>query len=272
MPKIISPIKGFGYKSYLQKRIISCMEIKPILADIFCGGGNIFLNYPAVTRYAFDIDPEIINIWVAIRDRPLDLQSYLKEFIYAESTFKFALDSLYLIRNNLSYDGDIYQAVLSLIINRMSRGADGKFFGWSDRLRRGKPEYISAWETMIDSIPYISKLIQGCIFDCIDWRAGIAKYDLATNKDVVFYIDPPYLSDTRVAKKVYKYEMNEEDHINLLDYLTIGWLSGTTYLSGYNSLLYRQALGEPTWKWQYKSSACQNKKKSIKTECLWKIN
>lgn len=60
--------------------------------------------------------------------------------------------------------------------------------------------------------------------------------------DSFFYLDPPYLLNTRSAKQ-YQYEMTEEDHIQLLE--TIVHCSAQIMISGYDTPLYNDYLH--TW-------------------------
>lgn len=60
--------------------------------------------------------------------------------------------------------------------------------------------------------------------------------------DSFFYLDPPYLLNTRSAKQ-YKHEMTEEDHIQLLE--TIVHCSAQIMISGYDTPLYNDYLH--TW-------------------------
>ena len=60
--------------------------------------------------------------------------------------------------------------------------------------------------------------------------------------DSFFYLDPPYLLNTRSAKQ-YQHEMTEEDHIKLLE--TIVHCSAQIMISGYDTPLYNDYLH--TW-------------------------
>ena len=54
------------------------------------------------------------------------------------------------------------------------------------------------------------------------------RYD---SPNTLFYLDPPYVHETRTAKKVYKFEMSDRDHRELLE--TIRQVEGKVLLSGY---------------------------------------
>ena len=67
----------------------------------------------------------------------------------------------------------------------------------------------------------------------------IPRYDAP---DTLFYLDPPYLQSTRVAKKMYRHEMKPEQHQQLLDLARAA--TGMVILSGYSSQLYDDVLGD----------------------------
>ncbi len=56
----------------------------------------------------------------------------------------------------------------------------------------------------------------------------------------LFYLDPPYMPATRTAKREYRHEMTDEDHVDLLN--RIMTLQGMVALSGYRHDLYDEAL------------------------------
>ena len=58
-------------------------------------------------------------------------------------------------------------------------------------------------------------------------------------KEVV-YCDPPYYPSTRYRKRVYRYDFNEKDHIELLNIINI--LPCRVLISGYDNDLYQEKL------------------------------
>lgn len=271
--KIISPIKRYGGKSYLAKRIIDKMDRRPIFVEGFCGSAiiSLYLANEFDIHYCFDADPYIINFWQVLQTESGRLKKFLENTEYSEENFERAKNH---IKIHEEGSGDqFWDAAMLFICNRMSRSADQKTFGWSDRLRRGMPEYISAYKSAIAGMEDVSSLIQYINFRCGKYIDLMIEYELNKNPQVTSYCDPPYLPETRVSKKSYgKYEMSEADHIDLLDFITRD-CHGLTYLSGYNSSLYTAALAVyECFSWEVANSASQVKtKKPRKREALWKI-
>jgi DNA adenine methylase len=80
--------------------------------------------------------------------------------------------------------------------------------------------------------------------------------------NVLIYADPPYLMNTRSCKQ-YRYEMTEQDHLDLLDALKQH--RGPVILSGYPSEMYSRELHG--WNEIHRKSYTQNA--AQRTEALW---
>lgn len=80
--------------------------------------------------------------------------------------------------------------------------------------------------------------------------------------DVFIYADPPYLPCTRKGY-LYKHEMTEKDHIDLLEALLAH--PGPVMLSGYDNDVYDQYLKD--WRKVQKETLAEGGRK--RTETLW---
>ena len=95
----------------------------------------------------------------------------------------------------------------------------------------------------------------------------IQQYD---HERALFYLDPPYLHETRVATKDYEIEMSVDDHSRLLDCLSN--IRGKFLLSGYPNTLYDQAAVTNGWcsvQREIDNKASGKKAKDTKTEVIW---
>lgn len=270
--RINSSLKIFGGKHYQINHIIPKVTYKPVFVEGFTGTAVISLNIDEEfdNHYCFDKNRFIISFWKTLQDEPGRLVRFLRNTEYSQENFERAKEY---VRQHEDEPGEqFFDAAMFFVTNRMSRSADGKTFGWSDRLRRGKPEYISSYESAIDNLWYISHRIQNINFYCGEYIQLMYDLELYKNPNVVQYLDPPYLPETRVSKKAYgRHEMSVEDHKDLLDFL-VRDCQCITYLSGYNSSLYTSALADyEIYSYTIANSASQAKVKPRKTECLWKI-
>lgn len=76
------------------------------------------------------------------------------------------------------------------------------------------------------------------------------------------YCDPPYLHHTRSSKRRYRFEYEEQDHVELLELLKS--LPCSVILSGYPSALYDELLGE----WRTLELQVMNQA-GVRTEKFW---
>jgi DNA adenine methylase len=271
--KIISPLKQHGGKAYIAKKIISKMEFRDIFVEGFCATSitSLYLSRAYFTQmFCFDSNPFIINFWNVLQSEPDRLIKFLRNTEYGEANFERAKEHL---RSHEDEPGEpFFDAAMFFIVNRMSRSADGKTFGWSDRLRRGMPEYISAYGSAVENLGDISRLIKYINFRHGKYIDLMVEYELHKNPNVLQYLDPPYLPETRISKNSYgRHDMTEDEHKDLLDFVTRD-CQGLTYLSGYNSSLYTSALADyESFSWSVSNNSSQQKIKPVKTEMLWKI-
>jgi len=227
----------------------------------FFGGGQFFFFKPPSKREVInDSNLHLMQMWETIKSSPKPLIEILRKMPYEESTFDWARYS--------SISGSAEEhAAKTFILYRQSLGARGKSFAKSSgsRLRRGMPDNQSAWLSALDLIQSNSERLQK-----VDIMTGNA-IDVLQNYDgsaSFFYLDPPYLPETRVSKRVYENEMSYEDHEKLLD--TILTLKGRIMLSGYDSPLYNKYLkGWQREEIQLANHASSSTKKKRSFEVIW---
>jgi DNA adenine methylase len=93
----------------------------------------------------------------------------------------------------------------------------------------------------------------------------IEKHD---GPQTLFYLDPPYLHETRETTGEYQHEMAELDHLQLLE--LIRTCKGKAMLSGYPSKMYDTALHDWTrYTFDLPNQAAGGKEKRRMTEVVW---
>ena len=139
--------------------------------------------------------------------------------------------------------------------------------------RRQGTEDNSAFAPMSETPLYqISERLQGVEIRHSDALEVIAEF--ASNPDVLFYLDPPYVHDTRKSSADYAHEMDNDAHAQMLELITGG--DALVVLSGYAHPLYDDKLRD--WKrveHSVRSSAAMGKNgtneggRADRTEVLW---
>jgi len=164
-------------------------------------------------------------------------------------------------------DLDVEAAVAFFIRCRQSRAGGFKDFATlsRNRTRRLMSEQASAWWTCVEGLPAVSARLRRVVIlnqpalDVIRQQDGPA---------TLYYLDPPYLHDTRAATGAYQHEMTERDHLELL--AVIKQCQGKVMLSGYPNPLYDHELGG--WRrvdFVIDNKAAGGKVKRQMTESLW---
>jgi DNA adenine methylase len=134
------------------------------------------------------------------------------------------------------------------------------------RTRRGMNEQASAWQSAVEGLPAVhARLWRVAILN----RPAVEVIRQQDGPDTLYYLDPPYVHETRAAPNVYgAFEMTEADHRELLDVLR--QCRGKVLLSGYPSTLYDTALaGWSRHTFDLPNNAAGGKAKGRETEVLW---
>ena len=117
-------------------------------------------------------------------------------------------------------------------------------------------DYLSKVDKLFEFHNRLSSVIieNRNIFDLIE------KYD---DENVFFYLDPPYVHDTRSSGTEYECEMSDDDHEKLIDVMLNS--KGKFLVSGYEHPIYQKLVNNGWHLYKYDSvNAC-----SDRTECLW---
>ena len=128
-------------------------------------------------------------------------------------------------------------------------------------------EQAAAWLSCVDGLPAVHDRLKRVVILNQDALEVIGKQD---GPRTLFYLDPPYHKDTRTAKDVYKHEMSDEQHVELLR--AVNDCEGKVMISGYHCDLYDGMLSGDDWKcheFDLPNNAAGGKEKRRMTECLW---
>lgn len=152
---------------------------------------------------------------------------------------------------------------------RQSRQGLGRDFATLSkrRVRRGMNEQASAWLSAVDGLEDAHRRLRRVAIFQDDAIDVIGRED---STETLFYCDPPYMADTRVAPEAYTCEMSTAQHVELLGVL--GAVEGNFILSGYRNGTYDAAAKK--YGWNRKDIPIDNKasgrrSKPKKVESLW---
>ena len=276
---LTKPIKWHGGKDYLASWIIDQMPPHLHFVEPYFGGGSVLLQKePYDSRHVVaaknegcsevvnDLCANLTNFWRIIRceERFEEFRRLVEMTPFSESEFHDAV-----AWTEAGGGDDVSRAWRFFILARQSRQGLMKDFATLSRTRtrRGMSEQVSAWLGAVEGLADVHERLKSVL---ILNRPALDVIRQQDGKDTLFYLDPPYLHETRKTKSDYAHEMSEEDHGNLL--LALSKIKGKFLLSGYPSSLYAEAAKAEGWRCitkQIDNKASSKKTKEVKTECLW---
>jgi DNA adenine methylase len=281
--RLPSPIKSHGSKHYQAEQVTGLMPPrvknpnKPadddpgwlVYAEPFVGSGAVLfaLDPEGISEHVNDLDGEITNFFDVVKSPDLftDFARIVALTPVSEVEFDRALAAL----------GDpdlspVERAVVFFVRNRQSRAANGTGFVTPvlGRTRRGMNEHCSAWLSAVDGLAAARERLTRVE---VHNRQAIDFIRHVDSPRTLFYLDPPYLHETRVSKSAYKeFEMTHEQHIELLDVLA--GIEGRFILSGYPNELYSRAQARYGWhctERRIDNKVAGGKAKRVMTEAYW---
>ncbi len=268
MARTIVPLRYHGGKSQLAKKhVIYEPKNYRLFGDACVGGGSYLCvrDRPGVSEYANDMYGELTNFFRVLQDDRL--YSILENRLLATPFSQSEYDRAKKHPRGPWLVPDVDAAHAFFVRNRQSRQALEKDFATrSFRLRRERNEQTSSWNSAIYSLkPFRDRLrwVEIREMDIIDF------IDLIDSPHTFFYVDPPYLADTRVAGK-YAVEMPLPKHLELLRRLQS--IEGKFMLCGYDSSVYRSYELMNMWKrveFPVSKSSSSAKTKPKTTEVIW---
>ena len=263
------PLKWHGGKHYLAPKIVDLMPRHLHYVEPYFGGGAVLFAKPCegVSEVVNDIDGDLTNFWKVLQDEHQFsmLARRLDGTPFSESEWEDYQDVL----AGRSQDPPHVRAAAFFVRYRQSRQGLGKDFATlsRNRTRRSMNEQVSAWLSAVEGLPEAHERLQRVVI--LDHDAlGVIRQQ--NGPKTHFYIDPPYLHETRTATSCYRHEMTYEQHQELV--LLLSHIQGTFQLSGYRNKLYDSFARRHNWRrveFNLPNNASGKKQKERMTECLW---
>lgn len=223
-----------GSKWRIADQLVSNIpEHKSYLEPYFGSGAVLFNKPPSPIETINDLD-DVINLFQCIRDHSQQLAAMIAAIPYSRKVY----DSQFSIVSKDPVD----KACAFLIKCWQGYGfkTSGIKTGWKrDKTGRERAYNLSNWYHLPEWIEEIAERLRNIQIEHKPALDLIREFD---SPDSFFYLDPPYLLNTRSAKQ-YQHEMTEKDHIQLLE--TIVHCSAQIMISGYDTPLYNDYLH--TW-------------------------
>jgi DNA adenine methylase len=252
-PRPMAPFRWAGGKGKLAKWIIQYVPDGYIYVEPFAGAASVFwhLPKPFPVEVLNDLDGDIVNLYRVLQDKTKfeELAHRLIFTPYARAEFIRALQIAkdptatdidrawaFFVRQNQGFGGKAKVSVdWGREIYNINNNMAGNTSKWRSRLK-----LLSFWHERLSRVQ----------IDCIDGIACIKYWD---TPETVFYIDPPYVPDTRKDRRLYKNEPDLAYHDRLVE--TILAVRGKVMLSCYDHPVYTPLL-KAGWYKLTRETAC----------------
>jgi len=229
-----APVLWFGGKGKLARKIVPLLPRGRVYVEPFMGAASVFFHLPRPrpVEVLNDIDGELVNLFRVLQC-PDTFRSFCHRVTwtpYARAEFIRALQS--------PMDADPVTRAWAFFV-RQNQGFGGKAntpgdWGRVFTVSGGMAEQTAKWRARLAMLPRWHDRLTRVQLDSRDALDVIAYWD---TPDTVFYIDPPYVHDTRAGNiGVYAAEMSDANHAALVD--AIRDAKGQCVVSGYAHPIY----------------------------------
>ena len=251
--RVMAPFWWVGGKGNLARWIVQFFPRCKVYVEPFAGAASVFwhLPEPYPVEVLNDIDGRIVNLYRVLQDRD-KFRQLLHRLVwtpYSRAEFARALATL----RDPEAD-DVSRAWAFFVAQNQGFGGKANKVGdWGRNLTigaRGMAGTTNSWRSRLKLLTYWHERLSRVQIDAVDGLDAIRYWD---TPDTVFYIDPPYVLDTRVDKEVYANELSLDDHQRLVD--TLLQVKGKVVLSGYDHPVYRP-LEEAGWAKVVRETVC----------------
>ena len=281
--RTMAPFMWPGGKGAIAKWVVSHLPRNAtVYVEPYAGAASVLwhLPEPYPVEVLNDLDQRIVNLFRVLQDREKfeELQHRLVWTPYSRTEFVRALEILdaweeydevsrawaFFVAQNQGFGGKANNdSDWGRVMNKISRGMAGTAASWRSRLKS-----LTWWHDRLTRVQ-------------IDNRDALEVIRYWDTPETLFYLDPPYVLETRQGGELYRHEASMEHHEALVQ--TLLGIKGQAVLSGYDHPVYRP-LEEAGWRkvsretashlaGRIRGSRLQGKGAALqharRVECLW---
>ncbi len=259
---IPSVLKWHGGKHFLASKIVALMPDHTHYVEPFAGALSVLLakDPTGVSEVVNDLNGPLSNFWAVLQrdDTFTRFWRAVEAVPFSEAEWRDAEQP----------GADPVENAVHFFI-RCRQSLAGRMDDFAPlsrtRTRRGMNEQASAWLNAVDGLAAVHARLKRVAILNRDALDVIRQQD---GPETLFYLDPPYLQETRACADVYEHEMGEKQHAALLT--VIRECEGHVMLSGYPSGLYDDRLHDWTrHEFSISTQAAGGATKRRMTEVLW---
>lgn len=264
MTDIKRPVLRYhGGKFLLAKWIIGHFPAHRNYVEAFGGAGSVLLQKKRSHSEVYnDVWDTVVNVFKVLRDPVLSAQ--LERLIILTPYARTEFDQTYEDFDN-SDPVELARRTILRSFAGFGSAATSRAYktGFRANNRSNGTNCAVDWNNYPQHIASFCERLKGVVIENRHYREIIDQQDSA---DTLFFLDPPYVHDTRnVDRKngTYVHELTDQDHIDMA--AAAKSAQGMVVISGYDCDLYRELFHE--WNMSRKSSMADGARSRI--ECLW---
>jgi DNA adenine methylase len=260
-------LRWHGGKWKLAPWIVAHFPAHRGYVEPFGGAASVLLRKPRSYAEVYnDLDDWAVNLFRILRDprQARKLVKALRLTPFARSEFEVA-------GRILDATSDPIEMARRLVVRSFmgfgSNAHNGRATGFRSNSSRSGTTPAHDWAHYPDALAAICDRLTGVVIEKRDASDVMAIHD---GLEVLHYVDPPYLPETRspankydLKYRMYRHEMTREDHVALLERLRK--LRGMVVLSGYPSNVYDDVLSN----WRRVTTLAHADGARERTEVLW---
>lgn len=226
--KIRPALRYHGGKWNLARWIVEYFPEHKVYVEPFGGAASVLIQKKRSYAEVYnELDPEVVNLFAVLRSpMSLELKRQLQLTPFARAEYFAAYESTL---------EPVERARRTIIKAFMGFGSDAlrNKSGFRANSHRSGTTPAQDWRNYAEVLDLLIERLRGIVIENRDAIECMKQHD---RPDTLFYVDPPYVHSTRQSAKRYLFEMTDEQHIALADFL--GRVQGKVVLSGYDSPLY----------------------------------
>ena len=258
-----TPLTWFGGKFYMLNHLLSRIPEHHTYCEVFGGSAALLFAKPLSKVEVYnDLDSGLVNFFKLLQD-PEDFKLFehkMKMTPYSRELFNEYRKTWDKQDNRVDSVHQWYAVILQSF-----SGCFGS--SWRPTIIKNN---ASVMTRHADTLDKVVQRVRNVHVEHNDWRKILDTYD---TENTFFYLDPPYVHDTRSSGKRYSHEMKNEEHESLIE--NILNLKGKILMSGYANSIYDDRLKEWTRQefkqplWSTRSKAREGDSKDYRIEVLW---
>ena len=266
-PRLKPPLPYLGGKYYLAKKIIAYFPPHEFYVEPFGGGANVLLaKKPSKFEIYNDINDYVTNFFRVLQKNYDEFMKIVQWIPYSESEY-------HRWHSKIQSNDRLEAAIGVFVVANMGFGgyrSEKKKQGFGHGACITFRRHTGKWFNKVDALHQIRDRFKHVLIHNREYSYILDFYD---KPNTLFYIDPPYLMETRTGGDRYKYELSREQHIDLVNKLLN--IKGKAILSGYKNDIYAELEKNDWQRVDFNMMLCSknaknyNRQREYRVDCIW---